>query len=86
MVVGGLGGLIAGYVFWLIAITVGDDITTVSKWSLAVLILSAALAVGTVIGGVLMRWRRKHGWAAFAFAVPVVPVVLTLALLANVYL
>jgi hypothetical protein len=84
-VVGAIGGLVAGYVLWLVAITVGDDLTTVSKWSLAVLVVSGALAVGAVIGGLLMRWRRKYGWSAFAFGLPVLPVVLTLALLANIY-
>jgi hypothetical protein len=85
-IVGATGGLLAGYALWLAAITVGDDITTVAKWSLAVLLLSGALAVAAVIGGLLMRWRRKFGWSAFAFGLPVLPVALTLALLANVYL
>jgi hypothetical protein len=85
-VIGAIGGLLAGYVLWLAAITVGDDVTTVSKWSLAVLILSAVLAIGAVIGGLLMRWRRRYGWSAFTFGLPVLPVALTLAVLANLYL
>jgi hypothetical protein len=85
-VIGAIGGLLAGYVLWLAAITVGDDVTTVSKWSLAVLILSGALAIGAVIGGLLMRWRRRYGWSAFTFGLPVLPVALTLAVLANLYL
>lgn len=84
-VLGALGGLLAGYMLWLVAITVGDDLTTVSKWSLAVLILSGALAVGAVIGGLLMRLRHQQAWAAFAFGLPVLPVVLTLAVLADIY-
>jgi hypothetical protein len=84
-VIGAIGGLLAGYVLWLAAITVGDDVTTVSKWSLAVLILSGALAIGAVIGGLLMRWRRRYGWSAFTFGLPVLPVALTLAVLANLY-
>ena len=86
VVVGAIFGLIGGYVLWLAAITIGDDFTTVSKWSLAVAMLSGALAVGALLGGLLMRWRRKYGWSAFAFGLPVFPVVLTLALLANLYL
>jgi hypothetical protein len=85
-VIGAIGGLLAGYVLWLAAITVGDDVTTVSKWSLAVLILSGALAIGAVIGGLLMRWRRRYGWSAFTFGLPILPVALTLAVLANLYL
>jgi hypothetical protein len=84
-VIGAIGGLLAGYVLWLAAISVGDDVTTVSKWSLAVLILSGALAIGAVIGGLLMRWRRRYGWSAFTFGLPVLPVALTLAVLANLY-
>jgi hypothetical protein len=58
----------------------------VGKWSLAVSLLSLALAVGGVLGGLLMRWRRKHFASAFAFGLPVLPVVMTLALLGNIYL
>jgi hypothetical protein len=85
-VVGAIAGLIAGYVLWLAAITIGDDLTTVSRWSLAVLTVSGALAIGAVIGGLLMRWRKRYEWSAFAFGVPILPVVLSLALLANLYL
>jgi hypothetical protein len=84
-VIGAIGGLLVGYVVWLAAITIGDDLTTVSKWSLAVLVLSGALAIGGVIGGLLMRWRRRYGWSAFTFGLPVLPVALTLAVLANLY-
>lgn len=86
VVIGAIGGLLVGYVLWLAAITVGDDLTTVSKWSVAVLLASGALAVAAVICGVLMRWRRRYGWSAFAFGVPVLPLALTLAVLANLYL
>ncbi|MHA7649734.1 hypothetical protein ACX9NE_08240 [Mycobacterium sp. ML4] len=85
VVVGAISGLIVGYASWLAAITIGDDVTTVSTWSLAVLVLSGALAVGAVIGGLLMRWRQRYGWSAFAFGLPVLPVALTLAVLANLY-
>lgn len=85
VVIGAIGGLLAGYVFWLAAITVGDDLASVSKWSLAVLLVSGALAVGAVVCGLLMRWRRRYGWSAFAFGIPVLPVALTLAVLANLY-
>jgi hypothetical protein len=85
-VVGAIAGLVAGYVLWLAAVSIGDDLTTVSRWSLAVLLLSGALAAGAVIGGLRMRWRRKHFGAAFAFGLPILPVVLALAVLANTYL
>lgn len=84
--VGALAGLVAGYVLWLVAVSVGEQLTTVSKWSLAVLLLSGALAAGAIVGGLLMRWRRKNFGAAFAFGLPVLPVILALAVLANIYL
>ncbi|OBF92938.1 hypothetical protein A5791_13865 [Mycobacterium sp. 852002-51163_SCH5372311] len=85
-IVGAIAGLVAGYVLWLVAISIGESLTTVSKWSLAVLLLSGALAVGAVVGGLLMRWRRRYFAAAFAFGLPILPVVLALAVLANIYL
>lgn len=85
-VVGAIGGLLAGYVLWLVAITVGDDLMTVSKWSWAVLLLSGGLAVGAIFAGLIMRWRRRYGWSAFSFGLPILPVALTLALLAELHL
>ena len=86
VLVGAIGGLLFGYVLWLAAITIGDDLTMVSKWSLAVLLMSGVLAIGAVLWGLLMRWRRRYGWSAFAFALPVLPLALTLGVLANLYL
>lgn len=84
-VVGAIFGLIVGYVLWLVAITLGDDVTTVGTWGLVVAVASGGLAVGAVIGGLVLRWRRRFDWSAFAFGVAVLPVVLSLALLANLY-
>jgi len=84
--VGAIAGLVAGYVLWLVAISIGESLTSVSKWSLAVLLLSGALAVGAVVGGLLMHWRRRYFGAAFAFGLPILPVLLALAVLANIYL
>ncbi|MFZ1175445.1 MAG: hypothetical protein WAO15_04080 [Mycobacterium sp.] len=84
--VGAIGGLATGYVLWLVAISIGDDLTTVSVWSVTVLLLSVVLAA---CAGVWCWWQRrrlKYLWTAFAFGLPVLPVVLTLAVLANLYL
>jgi hypothetical protein len=85
-VVGAIAGLATGYVLWLVAISVGDDLATVGVWSLVVLVLSGVLAVCAVLWGWLLRRRGKHLGAAFAFGLPVLPVVLTLAVLADIYL
>jgi hypothetical protein len=69
---------------WLVAISIGEDLTTVGRWSVAILLLSLALAVGAAVGGLLMRWRRKYAWSAFVFGLPVLPLVLTLAVLADI--
>jgi hypothetical protein len=44
------------------------------------------LGIGAALWGVRQRRRGKRPWAAFAFALPVLPVILTLAILADVYL
>jgi hypothetical protein len=80
-----IGGVVVGYVLWLIAISIGDDVTTVSKWSLLVLLGSAVLAVCAGVWGWSMRRRGKYVGAAFAFSLPIPPVLLTLAVLTNLY-
>lgn len=83
--IGAISGVAIGYVVWLAAISIGDDTTTVGRWSPIVLILSVALAVGAAVWGLGLRRRGKQMWAAFAFGLPVLPVVLTLAVLADLY-
>ena len=50
--------------------------------------LLAAMVLGICAGacGWWLRRRGNHLWAAFAFGLPILPVVLTLAVLADVYL
>jgi hypothetical protein len=83
-VLGAISGVAAGYVLWLVAISIGEDIATVSKWSSMVLIGAGVLAIVAGVWGWLLRWRRKYLWAAFAFGLPILPVVLTLAVLADI--
>jgi hypothetical protein len=85
IVVSVLGGVVIGYVLWLIAISIGDEVTTVSQWSLLVLLGSIVLAVCAGVWGWRMRRRGQHLGAAFAFGLPILPVVLTLAVLTNLY-
>jgi len=82
---GAIGGVAAGYLLWLVAITVGDDVATVRVWSLIVLLGSAVLAVCAVLWGLVLRRRAKRLGAAFAFGLPILPVVLSLAVLADIY-
>ncbi len=85
-VVGAIGGLATGYVLWLVAISIGQDLTAVSVWSLTVLLLSGVLAVCAGVGGWWLRRRLKYLWAALVLGLPVLPVALTLAVLADLYL
>ncbi|MGO9384527.1 MAG: hypothetical protein ACLP4W_21175 [Mycobacterium sp.] len=85
-VVGAIGGLTTGYVLWLVAFSIADDNAAVGRWGPTVLLLSVVLAICAVLWGSVQRRRRKHLWSAFGFAVPILPVVLTLAVLADVYL
>ena len=81
-----LGGLLVGYVLWLIAISIGDFFTTAGLWGPIVLALSVVLALGALL------WRRRVlaggnlTLAAFAVALPVLPVLLSLLVLADSYL
>lgn len=79
------GGALVGYVGWLVAISVGAALGTVSGWSLVVLALSVALAIWAVLWGRRLRRRRNYSLAAFAFGLPILPVVLTLGVLVATY-
>ncbi|MDD4866173.1 MAG: hypothetical protein PHQ28_03305 [Mycobacterium sp.] len=83
---GALGGAATGYILWLLAFSIGDDTTTVSRWAPPVLALAVVLGAGAVVWAWWLRRRRKHPWAAFAAALPIPPVTLTLAVLADLYL
>jgi hypothetical protein len=80
------GGVLAGYLGWLAAVSVGGAITTVSRWGPIVLIAAVLLAIWGALWGRRLRRRQRYPLAAFAFAVPVLPVLLTLGVLADTYL
>ena len=84
-IVGAIGGVAIGYVLWLVAISVGDN-ATAGQWGPLVLLISVVLGICAVVWGWWLRRRGNQLWAAFAFGLPVLPVVLTLAVLADVYL
>ncbi|MEB3984278.1 hypothetical protein OQ968_23820 [Mycobacterium sp. 663a-19] len=84
-IVGAIGGVVVGYVLWLIAISIGDN-ATAGRWGPLVLLISVMLGIGAALWGLWLRRRGNRLWAAFAFALPVLPVALTLAVLADVYL
>ena len=84
-VIGAIGGVAIGYVLWLVAFSIADDNAEVGQWAPTVLLLSAVLAVGAVLWGLLLRRRGNYLWSGFGFGLPILPVVLTLAVLADIY-
>jgi hypothetical protein len=81
-----LGGVLTGYVLWLIAIEIGDFFSTAGLWGPIVLGLSSVLALAA------MLWRRRLlaagnlTVAAFAVGLPVLPILLSLLVVADSYL
>ncbi len=86
MVVGVLAGLTVGYLGWLTAVSVGEAVTTVSQWSVVILLTSVALAVLAALCGWRLRHRRSYPLAAFAFALPLLPVALAVSVISYAYL
>jgi hypothetical protein len=83
-VFGTIGGLATGYVLWLVASSIGQDAATAGNWGPIVLMLSGVLTVCAVVWGWWLRRRGQRLWASFAFCLPILPVVLTLAVLADI--
>jgi small-conductance mechanosensitive channel len=81
-----IGGLIVGYIGWLVAISIGADFATVSLWSLVVMVLSLLLGLGAVLRGQRLRQQGHGTLAAFVFALPIPAVLMTLAVLGYTYL
>jgi hypothetical protein len=81
-----LGGVLAGYVLWLIAFSIGDFLTSAGLWGPIVLAVSVVLALGAALWGRRARTRGNLSLAAFAFGLPVLPVLLSTLVLADTYL
>jgi hypothetical protein len=81
-----LGGVLAGYVLWLVAISIGDAVTTAGVWGPIVLGVSVVFALGATLWGRRVRAGGNRTVAAFALALPVLPVLLTMLVLADTYL
>ncbi|SPM38859.1 membrane protein [Mycobacterium numidiamassiliense] len=84
-VVGAIGGLTVGYVLWLLAISIAGDNATAGRWAPVILIVSAVLALCAGVWGWQLGRSGRYPWAALAFGLPILPVVLTLAVLADIY-
>lgn len=85
-VLAGIGGLVAGHILWLIAITLATDTSSVSSWVLVVGAASVLLAVGAVLWGRRLYQSRSREWATFLWCVPALPVMLSVVVLGVTYL
>lgn len=81
-----LGGALAGYVLWLIAISIGDFFTTAGLWGPITLAASLVFALGAMLWATRQRAAGKPARAVFAVALPVLPVLLSLLVVADSYL
>lgn len=81
-----IGGLVIGYIGWLVAISIGEALTTVSVWCPIVLALSVLLAIWAALRAQRLHRGGNDPWVAFVFALPFPPVVLSLAVLGFTYL
>jgi drug/metabolite transporter (DMT)-like permease len=81
-----LGGVLVGYLLWLVAISIGDFFTTAGTWGPAVLIASVAFGLAMMWWSRRLRRRGNAPLASFALASPVLPVVLSLLVVADSYL
>lgn len=86
IVVGAIGGVVIGYILWLVGVSIGVGIATTATWSVIILIVSVLVGVVAWVAGRRLRRRRVHPWATFLFALPVLPVILSLCVITVAYL
>jgi hypothetical protein len=84
--VAGIGGLVVGHILWLAGISVAIATSSINTWVLVVAAVS--FVAGAVAGYVGWRsyQRKSDVWAAFLWAMPVSPVLLSLIVLGVTYL
>jgi uncharacterized membrane protein YoaK (UPF0700 family) len=84
--VAGIGGLVVGHILWLAGISVASATSTVSSWVLVV--AAASFIVGAIAAALGWRsyQRKSEVLAAFLLALPVAPVLFSLAVLGVTYL
>jgi hypothetical protein len=81
-----IGGLVVGHILWLAGISIAIATRSVSSWVLVVAGVSIVFgAIAAALG-----WRsyrhKSEIWAAFLWALPVSPVLLSLTVLGVTYL
>ena len=85
-VVAGVGGLIIGHVLWLAAISLATKTTTVDVWVLVIAAVTLVVGAACVFLGRRFHRRKEFAKAAFAWCLPVSPLVFSLGVLVVTYL
>jgi hypothetical protein len=84
--VAAIGGLVVGHILWLAGISIAIATRSINSWVLVVAAVSFMLgAVAAALGWRSYR-RKSEVWAAFLWALPVSPVLLSLCVLGVTYL
>jgi hypothetical protein len=81
-----IGGVTVGLVLWLVAFSTAGDAVAMSRWDPFVLLIFTVFAVGAVLQGRRLRRRGNDPLASFVFALPILPVLLSLFVLFRLYL
>jgi hypothetical protein len=84
--VAGIGGLVVGHILWLAGISIAVATRTVSSWVLVVAAVSFVLGAAAAALGWRTYQRKSEVWAAFLWALPISPVLLSLTVLGVTYL
>ena len=75
-----------GHILWLAGISVAIATRSINTWVLVVAAVSMVLGVVAVALGLRSYRRKSEIWAAFLWALPVSPVLLSLIVLGVTYL
>ena len=75
-----------GHILWLAGISVAIATTTISSWVLVVAVTSFVVGAIAAVLGWRFYNRKSDVLAAFLFALPISPVLLSVAVLGVTYL
>jgi uncharacterized membrane protein YoaK (UPF0700 family) len=84
--VAGIGGLVVGHILWLAGISIAIATRSVNAWVLVVTVLSFVAGAVAAYYGWRSYKQKSDIWAAFLWALPVAPLLLSLTVLGVTYL
>ena len=84
--VAGIGGLVVGHILWLAGISVAIATRSINTWVLVVAAVSFVAGTAAAYLGWRSYQRKSDVWAAFLWALPLSPVLLSLIVLGVTYL